>query len=242
MFKARRASAAFLPVLALTVTFAAYDWLVGMDYTWFSTMYGVYIFAGCAINSMAVIIITTTLLRRAGYLKNVVTPEHFHIMGKLLFAFTVFWAYVTFSQFFLIWYANITEETRYFLIRNTGNWNVASIALVILHFVLPFVVLLQQWLKKKPVLLSCVAAYMLAVHILDMYLIVIPERGISLGNIDHKIFGEISVAIPGAWLGDVLAFVTIGSGFLFFLLRALGQHALYPHRDPRILESANLSN
>jgi hypothetical protein len=87
-----------------------------------------------------------------------------------------------------------------------------------------------------------VAAYMLAVHILDMYLIVIPERGISLGNIDHKIFGEISVAIPGAWLGDVLAFVTIGSGFLFFLLRALGQHALYPHRDPRILESANLSN
>jgi hypothetical protein len=154
----------------------------------------------------------------------------------------VFWAYVTFSQFFLIWYANITEETRYFLIRNTGNWNVASIALVILHFVLPFVVLLQQWLKKKPVLLSCVAAYMLTVHILDMYLIVIPERGISLGNIDHKIFGEISVAIPGAWLGDVLAFVTIGSGFLFFLLRALGQHALYPHRDPRILESANLSN
>ena len=242
LFKARRASAAFLPVLALTVTFAAYDWLIGMDFTWFSTMYGVYIFAGCAINSMAVIIITTTLLRRAGYLKNVVSPEHFHIMGKLLFAFTVFWAYVTFSQYFLIWYANITEETRYFLIRNTGNWNVASIALVIMHFVLPFVVLLQQWLKKKPVLLSCVAAYMLAVHILDMYLIVIPERGISLGNIDHKTFGEISVSIPAAWLGDVLAFVTIGSGFLFFLLRALGQHALYPHRDPRILESANLSN
>ncbi|PAW60337.1 MAG: hypothetical protein B9S37_09705 [Verrucomicrobiia bacterium Tous-C3TDCM] len=242
LFTARRRAAAFLPILALTVTFAAFDWLKGMDYTWFSTMYGVYIFAGCAINSMGVIIITTYLLRRAGYLKNVVTQEHFHIMGKLLFAFTVFWAYVTFSQYFLIWYANITEETRYFLIRNTEGWNIASIALVILHFVVPFVILLQQWLKKKPHLLSAVAVYMLLVHILDIYLIVIPERGISLGNIDHKTFGNISVSIQGAWMGDILAFVTIGAGFVFFLLRALGQHSLYPHRDPRILESANLTN
>jgi hypothetical protein len=242
LFTARRRAAAFLPILALTVTFAAFDWLKGMDYTWFSTMYGVYIFAGCAINSMGVIIITTYLLRRSGYLKNVVSQEHFHIMGKLLFAFTVFWAYVTFSQFFLIWYANITEETKYFLIRNTEGWNIASIALVILHFVVPFVILLQQWLKKKPHLLSAVAVYMLLVHILDMYLIVIPERGISLGNIDHKTFGDISVTIQGAWVGDILAFITIGAGFVFFLLRALGQHSLYPHRDPRILESANLSN
>lgn len=242
LFKARRRAAAFLPILALTVTFAAFDWLKGMDYTWFSTMYGVYIFAGCAINSMAVIIITVYLLRKNGYLKHVVSQEHFHIMGKLLFAFTVFWAYVTFSQFFLIWYANITEETKYFLIRNTEGWNIASIALVILHFILPFVVLLQQWLKKKPHLLSAVAIYMLLVHVLDLYLIVIPERGISLGNIDHKTFGDIAVTIPNAWIGDVLAFVTIGSGFVFFFLRALGQHALYPHRDPRILESANLSN
>ncbi|MEN9991375.1 MAG: hypothetical protein RLZZ224_1077 [Verrucomicrobiota bacterium] len=242
LFIARRRAAAFLPILALTVTFAAFDWLKGMDYTWFSTMYGVYIFAGCAINSMAVIIITVYLLRRAGYLKHVVSQEHFHIMGKLLFAFTVFWAYVTFSQFFLIWYANITEETKYYLIRNTEGWNIASIALVILHFVLPFVVLLQQWLKKKPYLLSAVAIYMLLVHALDLYLAVIPERGISLGNIDHKTFGDIAVTIPNAWLGDVLAFVTIGAGFVFFYLRALTQHALYPHRDPRILESANLSN
>jgi hypothetical protein len=242
LFKARRRAAAFLPILALTVTFAAFDWLKGMDYTWFSTMYGVYIFAGCAINSMAVIIITVYLLRKNGYLKHVVSQEHFHIMGKLLFAFTVFWAYVTFSQYFLIWYANITEETKYFLIRNTEGWNIASIALVILHFVLPFVVLLQQWLKKKPYLLSAVAIYMLLVHVLDLYLIVIPERGISLGNIDKATFGEIAVTIPNAWLGDVLAFITIGAGFVFFFLRALGQHALYPHRDPRILESANLSN
>lgn len=248
-FKARRASAAFLPIFALTVTFAAFDWVKGLDYKWFSTMYGVYIFAGCAINSMAVIIITVTLLQRAGYLKNVVSVEHFHIKGKLLFAFTVFWAYVTFSQFFLIWYANITEETIYFIKRNTGLWNVGSIALVICHFVIPFVVLLQQWLKKKPLLLSSVAAYMLVVHILDMYIAVIPERGFSLPNLKIEngldgahVFGDVTTSIADAWMGDVLAFVTIGAGFVFFYLRALGQHALYPHRDPRILESANLSN
>jgi hypothetical protein len=248
-FKARRASAAFLPIFALTVTFAAFDWVKGLDYKWFSTMFGVYIFAGCAINSMAVIIITVTLLKRAGYLKNVVSPEHFHIKGKLLFAFTVFWAYVTFSQYFLIWYANITEETIYFIKRNTGSWNVGSTCLTIFHFVIPFVVLLQQWLKKKPLLLSSVAAYMLLVHVLDIYIAVIPERGFSLGNIQIKdgfdglkTFGAVGSSIAGAWMGDVLAFLTIGAGFIFFYLRSMTQHALYPHRDPRILESANLSN
>jgi hypothetical protein len=86
------------------------------------------------------------------------------------------------------------------------------------------------------------AVYTLAMHVLDHYLITIPERGISLGNINHVAFGDITPTIPGAFWGDILAFVTIGAGFLFFYLRALGQHALYPHRDPRILESANISN
>jgi len=79
-------------------------------------------------------------------------------------------------------------------------------------------------------------------HVLDHYLITIPERGISLGNIKPEVFGAIQVSIPGAFWGDILAFVTIGAAFLFFLLRAIGQHSLYPNRDPRILESANLSN
>ena len=163
-------------------------------------------------------------------------------MGKLMFAFTTFWAYIAFSQFFLIWYANITEETVYFSTRNTGGWNIGMIALVFGHFVIPFVVLLQAWLKKNPKLLSIVAVYTLCMHVLDHYLITIPERGISLGNIDPKVFGDIQVSIPGAFWGDILAFVTIGAAFVFFLIRALGQHSLYPNRDPRILESANLSN
>ena len=242
LFMARKHSTYTLIIFALTITFTGFDFVMALDYKWFSTMWGVYLFAGSTLNSMAVIILVCTWLKSQGHLKNVTGPEHFHIMGKLLFAFTVFWAYIAFSQYFLIWYANITEETSYFLVRNTGNWNIGMLVLVFGHFVVPFVVLLQAWLKKNPKYLSIVAVYTLVMHALDHYLITIPERGISLGKIDPKTFGEISVSIPGAFWGDILAFVTIGAAFVFFLLRALGQHSLYPNRDPRILESANLSN
>lgn len=248
LFSARFHSTYTLIIFALTITFTGFDFLMGLDYKWFSTMWGVYLFAGSALNSMAVIILVCAWLKSQGHLRHVTTGEHFHIMGKLLFAFTVFWAYISFSQFFLIWYAGITEETSYFLIRNTGNWNIGMIALVFGHFVVPFVILLQAWLKKNPKYLSIVAAYTLVMHVLDHYLISIPERGISLGghHMSHgKAFeglGPIQVSIPGAFWFDILAFVTIGAAFLFFLLRALGQHSLYPNRDPRILESANLSN
>jgi hypothetical protein len=252
LFKARFHSTYTLIIFAITITFAAIDWLKALDYTWFSTMWGVYIFAGAALNSMAVIIITATLMQKAGYLKRVTGPEHFHIMGKLLFAFTVFWAYIAFSQFFLIWYANITEETRYFLIRNTGGWNTANIALVFGHFVIPFVILLQAWLKKNPKLLSIMAGYTLAMHVLDHYIITIPERSVSLYTMANypsakwmeelASFKGVTTSVPGAFWFDILAFLAVGAGFVFFYLRALTRTATYPHRDPRILESANVSN
>jgi len=242
LFKARFHSTYTLIIFALTITFTGFDFMMGLDYSWFSTMWGVYLFAGAALNSMAVIVLVCAWLKSQGHLKHVTGPEHFHIMGKLMLAFTVFWAYVSFSQFFLIWYAGITEETRYFLIRNTGDWNIAMITLVFGHFVVPFVVLLQAWLKRNPKTLAIVAAYTLCMHVLDHYLISIPERGVSLGNINPEVFGAIQVSIPGAFWGDIFAFITIGSAFLFLLLRALGQHSLYPCRDPRILESANHSN
>lgn len=242
LFKARYHSTYPLIIFALTITFTGFDFLMALDYKWFSTMWGVYIFSGSTLNSMAVIILICAWLKSKGHLKHVTGPEHFHIMGKLLLAFTIFWAYIAFSQYFLIWYAGITEETSYFLIRNTGNWNIAMMCLVVFHFVIPFVVLLQAWLKKNPKYLSIIAVYTLVMHVLDIYLIVIPERGVSLGNINREVFGDIAVSIPGAFWGDILAFITIGAAFVFFLLRALGQHSLYPNRDPRILESANFTN
>jgi hypothetical protein len=248
LLKARFHSTYTLIIFAITITFAAIDWLQGMNYAWFSTMWGVYIFAGAALNSMAVIIITAALMQKAGYLKHVTGPEHYHIMGKLLLAFTIFWAYIAFSQFFLIWYANITEETSWFLDRNTGGWNTASVALVFCHFVIPFVILLQAWLKKNPKLLAIMGAYTLAMHVLDHYIITIPERSVSLYGMafagDERLsnFLHVSTSVPGAFWGDILAFLAVGSGFIFFYLRALTKTATYPHRDPRILESANVSN
>ena len=238
--KSRNLCAAFLPIFALTVTFLAFDLLKALDYKWFSTMYGVYFFAGCALNGMALLILSSILLRRAGYLQTVMSPEHHHIMGKLTFAFVVFWAYVSFSQFFLIWYANITEETSYFLLRNTGNWNVANIALVFGHFALPFLFLIRSDVKKKPALMIPITIYLFILHALDHYLIVAPERGPSLtlgSEAGASLFPSGSVV----WY-DLLAFVTVGAFFLFVYLRMFTKNSLYPCRDPRILESANLFN
>lgn len=234
--KARRRTSWMLPIYAITVTFLAFDLLKGLDYKWFSTMYGVYFFAGCALNGMALLILTSICLRKAGYLQKVAGPEHDHIMGKLAFAFVVFWAYVSFSQFFLIWYANITEETSYFLLRNTGNWNLGNIALVFGHFALPFLFLIRQDVKKKPGLMIPITIYLFALHALDHYIIVAPERGPSLTH-GGSLFPGGSVV----WL-DLLAFVTVGAFFAFVFLRSLTRGSLYPHRDPRILESANLFN
>ncbi len=235
----RRWSCGFLPFFATAWTFLVFDWLMGLDYTWFSTMWGVYLFAGCALNSMGFLVLLLTLLRRAGYLQNVVTMEHYHLMGKLMHAFVIFWAYIAFSQFFLIWYANITEETKFYLTRNTEYWNTYTIAfLVIGHFFVPFLVLLMRQVKKVPMLISIVAIWNLLMHALDIYWIIIPERGPSLTvGTDHML-----MAIPGAWMFDVLAFVSVAGFFGFFLLRLLGSASLFPCRDPRLDESLNVIN
>ena len=235
LLAARRHSAWATVVFALTITFAGYDWLLGLDFTWFSSMWGVYLFAGSALASMAAVILVVNWLRGMGHLKKVVGIEHYHIMGKLLFAFTLFWAYIAFSQFFLVWYADVTEETKWFLVRNTEGWNTGAYLLLAGHFIVPFLVLLSQWVKRRPFYLGLVAGYILLMHIIDIYIVVIPERGITLTH-------GAAYLIPLAYWGDIFAFAAVGAGFLWFLLRALGRHALYPHRDPRILESANISN
>jgi len=241
LLRSRGASAWSIPVFALVVTFASLDWVMGLDYKWYSTIWGVYIFAGSALGGMAVIIMITILLRREGYLKHVAGPEHDHLMGKLAFAFTVFWAYIAFSQYFLIWYGNITEETSYYLLRNTEQWNTLSTMLVFAHFAVPFLLLIRADVKKNPKFMLGVSAYLLAVHLLDVYHMIIPERGPSVGNVLN---GAPELWIGGAWswLLDLLALIVVGAGFMSFLLRNTGSAALYPHRDPRILESANMHN
>src|SRR5712671_5293569 len=157
----RRLAFVALPLFALSLTFGAYDWLLGLDYHWFSTMWGVYIFAGAAGSSMSLLVLVITALRNAGYLKDVVTLEHYHIMGKWMFAFCVFWAYIGFGQYMLIWYANMPEETQYYLARNTESWWNLSMLLVIGRFFGPFAILLLRSIKKHPRQLCYVAAWIL---------------------------------------------------------------------------------
>ncbi len=239
-FLARRWSCGFLPVFAVSTTFVAIDLLMCLDFTWFSTMWGVYIFAGSALSGMAVIILTTTALRSQGYLRQVVTIEHYHIMGKLMFAFTVFWAYISFSQFFLYWYAKVPEETKFYHLRNTDHWHFVSYFLVFGHFVAPFLFLLRQKAKKDMRQICAAAGWVLFVHLIDIYWIVIPERGPSLTAYQEG-GPDLMVGGPTILL-DLLAFLAVGGVLLWVYLRTIGRYSIYPARDPRLLESARLVN
>ncbi|MEI6073737.1 MAG: hypothetical protein WCS31_18290 [Verrucomicrobiae bacterium] len=218
---------ASLPLFAVCLTFSAIDWLMGLDYRWFSTMWGVYIFAGSALSSLCVLVLIITALRRAGYFQGVITPEHFHILGKLMFAFTIFWAYIGFSQYMLIWYANIPEETIYFLRRNTESWQILSTALVAGHFFVPFLLLLPNPGKRNPAFLCGVAVWILAMHLLDIYVVVLPA------------LHQAGVAV--SWM-DLACLAAIGSTLAAVFLKRLGDAALWPLRDPRLPNSITLKN
>src|SRR5438445_1660208 len=223
----RKVSFISLPMFALCLTFGAYDWLVGLNYRWFSTMFGVYIFAGAAGSSMALLVLVIAALQRAGYLKNVVTLEHYHIMGKWMFAFCVFWAYIGFGQYMLIWYANMPEETQYYLTRNTESWWNLSMLLVIGRFFGPFAILLLRSIKKHPRQLCYVAAWILLMQMLDIYLVVLPAL--------HGTGVHVS-------LWDFAALIAIGATLAFVYLRIVAKTSLFPVRDPRLVESLKLVN
>jgi hypothetical protein len=223
----RKVAFAGLPIFGLGLSFAAFDWLMGLNYRWFSTMWGPYIFAGAAGSSMSLLVLVITGLRRAGYLREVVTREHYHIMGKWMFAFCIFWAYIGFSQYMLYWYANIPEETQYYLVRNTESWWPLSLLLVIGRFFGPFAILLLQSIKKEPNRLAMVAGWILLMQALDMYLIVLPSL--------HGTGVHLSI-----W--DLVCPIAIGCSLSFIYLRLLGRTSLFPVRDPRLIESLRLTN
>jgi hypothetical protein len=225
-FLMRKIAIAGLPAFAVALTFAAIDYLMALDHHWFSTMWGVYIFAGAAGSSMSLIVLLVTWLRKLGYLKPV-SMEHYHIMGKYMLAFTIFWAYIGYSQYMLIWYANIPEETIYFRIRNTETWWYFSQFLVVGRFFLPFPVLLLQMTKKHPNYLCYVAWLVLFMQFIDMYVIVLPAL--------HPFGFSPSIL-------DVLAFVGVGGLVAWLWFRAVGSAPTFPLRDPRLAASIKLTN
>ena len=223
----RKAAFISLPMFALCLPFGAFDWLMSLNYTWFSTMFGVYIFAGAAGSSMSLLVLVITALRQAGYLKDVVTLEHYHIMGKWMLAFCVFWAYIGFGQYMLIWYANLPEETQFFITRNTESWWALSMVLVIGRFFISFGVLLLQSIKKEPRRLCIVAGWIVCMQMLDMYIVVLPAL--------HGTGVQVSI-----W--DLVSLIAIGATLGFVYLRLMPRTSLFPVRDPRLIESLNLVN
>ena len=170
----RRLAGPAMMGVALTLTFAAIDFLMSLNPMWFSTIFGVYYLAGCVLAIHASLALTLLWLQKRGVLVKTVSQEHFHDIGKMMFAFTIFWAYIAFSQFMLIWYANIPEETHWYLLRAENGWLKVTWFQLIGHFILPFAFLLSRHMKRSRTALALGALWVLFVHYVDMYWLVMP--------------------------------------------------------------------
>ena len=223
----RRFAGPAIIVLALTQTFASVDWIMSLTPHWYSTMFGVYFFAGSFVGFIALLSVVAAAMRRAGLVDTVISAEHLQDVGKLLFGFTVFWAYIAFSQFFLVWYANLPEETVWYQARLEGSWMTVTVFLMAGHFVAPFFYLMGRSVKRKNATLALGGAWLLAMHFLDLYWQVMPTlhpEGIRPSMLDVAAL----VAIGGCFVG--------AAGWL------MRRQALVPLRDPRIAESLAFEN
>jgi hypothetical protein len=223
----RRFAGPSLIVLALTSTFASIDWIMSLTPHWYSTMFGVYFFAGSFIGFIALLSLVVPMMRRAGLLNTVVSVEHLQDLGKFLFAFMAFWAYIAFSQFFLIWYANLPEETIWYRARLEGSWEAVSILLMVGHFGVPFFYLMGRDVKRRDLTLAVGAAWLLVMHYVDLYWQVMPTL--------HPDGVRLSVM-------DLAAFVAIGGCFVAAAGWLMRRQALVPLRDPRLAESLAFEN
>ena len=214
-------------VFALSVSFAAFDWVMSIDADWFSTIFGVYVFAAGMMAFFATTILISMALQNAGKLQAFVNVEHFHDMGKFMFGFIMFWSYIAFSQLLLYWYGNIPEETFWYQVRLKDGWQYLAYALIPLHFAIPFLGTLSRHIRRHRLGLTFWAAWAIAVHWLDMTFLVMPNAG-----------APSVVPILGHLLGGLgMLFVFLS----FFLVRA-SDVPLVPMKDPRLPEALTYAN
>lgn len=215
-------SIAFIMVFALTFSLFSVDLIMSLEPHWFSTIFGVYCFAGAFQSSLAFMVLLSLYVQSKGWVTGLITTEHVHDLAKLLKGFTVFWAYIAFSQFMLIWYANLPEETVFYLHRSHGGWMEVSLSLLIFKFIVPFVLLLPRWAKRTPKHLIMVCTLVLIMQYVDIYWMVYPNY-----SNEHLTFSWVE-------LGSFIGFCGL---FLFLTTRFLSRHNLVPIKDPRIHES-----
>ncbi len=218
----RRLSAGALPLVAVAITFAAVDWQMSLDRHLASTIFGVYYFAGSFVAAMAVLVLGVVGASRAGLFEGGLNDDHLHSLGKFLFAFVCFWGYIALSQYLLIWIANLPEEVPWYMLRNDTGWRWVGIFLVLFHFVIPFFVLLSRDLKRRPGPLAFMAVWVLVVHYVDVYWVVMPR---------------IDPQGPRPHWTDLTAFVGVGAAALAFTLWRMRGRAPVPVRDPHLHDS-----
>lgn len=247
-----------LLLFALTLTFASFDWIMSIDPHWFSTIFGVVFFAGSVMASLAVVILICMWLTKKGYYKGAITKEHYHDIGKLMWAFMLFWTYTSFSQYMLIWYANLPEETVWYEHRTEHGWGAIGPILIVGHFLFPFVFLMSRNMKRHSVALPAGAIFLLVIHCIEMQYLILPS-GLSGHGGDHggdggaaaiDATGEHAQSF-GAQLGDYLHTISWADFGCFagllcliagFTLLNVRRSNLIPLRDPRLREGLNFHN
>jgi hypothetical protein len=249
-----RIAAPGLLLFALTITFAAFDWIMSLDPHWFSTIFGLTYFAGGLMSFLAFTILLARWLGSRGYLKGAITTDHYHDLGKLMFGFMVFWTYTNFSQYMLIWYANLPEETRWFADRSENGWGAIGTVLLFGHFLIPFAFLMSRHVKRNSIGLSAGAIFLLVIHCIDMQFLILPSAGHgaeAAGEAATANAAGVSHAGFGQQLGDYLHHVSwmdfgcfvgvlaIVAGLTLWNVRKTN---LLPLRDPRLAESLHFTN
>jgi hypothetical protein len=211
-----------LPVVALAMSFASLDWLMSLEPLFVSTVYGLYWFSGAFVGALAMLTLTTTLARGPNLFGEFVNDSHRASLGKFLFAFSIFWAYMAYSQFFLIWIADLPHEVPWYILRAKGAWEPVALFIVGARFLFPFFVLLSRPFKQHRRTLAGMAVWLLAAHTVDTWWLVVPVVSPD--------------AVREHW-ADVTAFLGVGGAAVAFTLWRLRGHATLPVRDPYLHES-----
>jgi len=230
-------SAPALIAFAASIVFASFDLEMSLDPFWFSTMYPVYFFAGGVLSALATITLTALWLQRTGRVTDEITIEHYHDMGKLMFGFIVFWGYIAFSQFLLIWYANIPEETFWYDIRiNKVGWKTLSYILLIGHLFIPFLAMMGRTVRRSKTFLSVATVYLLIMHWIDHFWLVMPHYANAPGG--HLREGVVTTSFF-YFLGDVACTVGMIAAFIAIFCLVARSRPLVPLQDPRLGECLN---
>jgi hypothetical protein len=217
----QRLSGGGLVVYAITLFFASVDWVMSLDPHWFSTIYGILFMGGQGLGSMAFTIAIVVLLAQSEPMSRVFGPNHLHDLGKLMLAFVMLWAYFQFSQFLIIWSANLPEEIPFYLTRIEGGWKWVSMLLILGHFVLPFLLLLNRDLKRSRAV-AALSVYVIVMRFVDLFWLMGPEHGQS--------------GLSVHWLNLVTPFA-IGGVFVGVFLWQLGTRPLLPLGEPALAEA-----